>query len=196
VQLAHEWREDGNEKMRASKPREAVAAYRNAPAYDAADDELRYRLALALTSAGALDEAAAYLLSMLDREPGNGRYNLSLARIESARHDTERAVEYYKAALLSQWSKDEIGGRTEAWQELIHLLMVSGDVQQAVAQTLALSADQPKDSAVQLEAAETLFRQHRNAEAGEIVSGYLRMKADDVNAVSYKHLTLPTIYVV
>ena len=172
--LGREWAASAERNLQDQQPRMAVDAYRNALAYDHDDPELQFGLALALQKTGEADEAEAYIQSLLQREPGNGRFNLALARIEAQRHDVSRAVQAYRAALWSRWGKDEIADRSQAWIELIRLYLQTGSTQEAAAQALALSADLPKQDPRQVELAKTLFAQHRNLEAEDVVSALLR----------------------
>src|SRR4051794_32397104 len=78
--LARHWLQQGENDLR-SNPAKAVADYRTALLYSHDDPAYRLRLAQALAADGHTSQAIAYFLNLLDEQPGNGLYNLELARL-------------------------------------------------------------------------------------------------------------------
>jgi tetratricopeptide (TPR) repeat protein len=147
------WFKRGEEVLKRSRPSEAVEDFRNALAYSRDNDLYRLRLAQALMADHRPQEARAHLLSLWEKEPGDGTINLELARLAVMWGDTHQAVRYYHAAIYGVWLNEP---RQHRWQirfELSEYLLqrhTPQDVKDAQAELVALAAElPPQDAAAQ-----------------------------------------------
>jgi Flp pilus assembly protein TadD len=143
------WAQQAQVRTAASRPAEAVAAWRHAVAIDR--DNAGYRLALAgaLAAAGQDDAARQVLVTLRQLTPEDPEINLQLARLEARRHDVTAAVGYYQNALHGGWSADRMDQRGGVRVELIEYLLRQGQHSRALSELLVLSANLPDDAASQ-----------------------------------------------
>ena len=106
-------------------PREAVADFRNALAYSRDNDLYRLRLAQALMADHRPQEARSHLLSLWEKEPGDGTLNLELARLAAMWGDTPQAVRYYHAAIYGVWPDEPMAHRWQIRFELSEYLLAA-----------------------------------------------------------------------
>jgi tetratricopeptide (TPR) repeat protein len=142
--LAVEWSARGEQEF-ATEPRAAVAAFETALAYGPERTGDRLRLGEALIQARRPAEARAQLLTLWIDQPGNGRINLDLARLEAAAGNVRKAVGYYHAAVDGSWEQDAPTARRQARLEAAQLLLAHGDRFRAQSELIALTDDLPAD---------------------------------------------------
>ncbi len=143
--LALEWSRRGEQDL-GQRPADAVADFETALSYrpDRAAD--RFHLATALIAADRPAEARAHLLTLWTEEPGNGQFNLALARLAAADGQLDAAVRYYHAAVDGAWDSGARSARRVARQELARLLMSNNQPMRAQAELIALIEDLPSDA--------------------------------------------------
>jgi tetratricopeptide (TPR) repeat protein len=94
----------------------------------------------------------------LEEQPGNGLYNLELARLYSQRHDDRSAARYYNAAIYGAWSGDQTIARRGARAEFIQFLLRHNSQTQAQAEAIILTSGvSPNDVPARLQAAKILL---------------------------------------
>jgi tetratricopeptide (TPR) repeat protein len=169
--LAQQWYVSGERELTAGRPEAALEDFRSALVYSSNDSPTELRLAHTLAAAGHLSEARAYLLNLWEREPGNGTINLELARLAAHSGSAPQAIQYYHDAVYGQWDDDPAEHRRRARLELAEFLLSVGQKAQAQAELIALTAELPRDPALdtqvgalllnagEYEHAERLFRQ-------------------------------------
>ena len=150
---AQEWYTRGEEDLRAGRAEAALADFRTTLAYSHDNGQYQLRLAQALmapgNSAGAGSEARIYLLSLLEREPGNATVDLELARLAARDHAVSDAQRFYHGAIYGEWNDDPMVRRRAARLELVEFLLEAGHPDSARAELIALAADLPPDPFLQ-----------------------------------------------
>jgi predicted Zn-dependent protease len=161
-QFGAAWYERGEAALRQARPSEAVADFRNALAYSRDHDLYRLRLAQALMADHRPQEARSHLLSLWEKEPGDGTLNLELARLAAMWGDTPQAARYYHAAIYGVWPDEPTVHRWQIRFELSEYLLRQNtpqDPKAAQAELVALAAElPPQDVAAQMHLG-TLFLQ-------------------------------------
>lgn len=150
-QFARQWYTRGEDALKRSRPAEAVEDFRNALAYARDNDLYRLRLAQALMAGNRPQEARAHLLSLWEKEPGDGTINLELARLAAHWGDTPQAIRYYHAAIYGVWPDEPTPQRRfqirfELSEYLLHRNTVQG-AKDAQAELVALAAELPPQDA-------------------------------------------------
>jgi len=140
---ADRWHALGAERLAAGDPGGAVDALRTASRLDRENRGHRFALADALRRDGDNDAALDVLLRLRETLPEDVDVNASLARLEAARGNVEDAVRYYQAAVLALWQPSRIDARRALRIELIEFLILQGDPERALAETLKLSGEIP-----------------------------------------------------
>ena len=143
--LVQQWFRRGEQDMSAGQPGKALEDFRNALAYDPANDSVQLRLAEALLADGRLTEARSYLLNLWDRSPGSGEVNLDLAHVAMRMGDSEQAIRYFQSAIYGSWEKDPARQRRNARLELYGYLVSQGRTGDAQAELAGLAADTPAE---------------------------------------------------
>lgn len=139
--LGREWYTRGERSLSAGEAQDAIVDFRTALIYVRASDAYQLSLARALTAAGRVDEARAYLTGLWERDPGNAVVNLELGRLEARLGNTDEALRYYHNAMYDDWGKqDPAEARRTVRLELYHFLMSKGDRSQAQAELVAMAA--------------------------------------------------------
>ena len=150
----------GKDALSAGKPERAVGEFRTAVFYARDNSLYRLRLAQALARSDVpnqSNQAIAYLLNLWEQEPGNGIYNLELARLAARQHRSNDAIRYFHSAIFGVWDDDPMGWRRAARVELIRYLMTERQIPQAQSEVLALAADTSEnDSAALLQVADLM----------------------------------------
>jgi predicted Zn-dependent protease len=160
--FAEEWFARGEQDLEAKRVVAALADFRTALSYSHNNPLYDLRLAQALMQvpdspeAGA--EARTYLLSLLDREPGNGLVNVELARLAARNHDVSGALLYYHAAVYGAWAGDQVTKRRSARLELVQFLLDTGQADAARAELIALAPGLPADPALQVRVGNLLLQ--------------------------------------
>ncbi len=144
--LAVEWHLRGEVDLRKGRAEQAIADFRTALVYSHDNALYRLRLAQALIAANRADEARAYLLTLWEREPGNGTVNLELARLAVGRGDIAEAARYYHNAIYGVWTENPEERRRQVRIELCQFLVSRGTRHEAQAALIELAADLPRDS--------------------------------------------------
>jgi tetratricopeptide (TPR) repeat protein len=147
------WFKRGDDALKRSRPADAVEDFRNALAYSRDNDLYRLRLAQALMADHRPQEARAHLLSLWEKEPGDGTINLELARLAVTWGDTRQAVRYYHAAIYGVWPDEPAQHRLQIRFELSNYLLQRNTIQDtkaAQAELVALAGElPPQDAAAQ-----------------------------------------------
>lgn len=160
--FAEEWYARGEQDLQAKHVPAALADFRTALTYSHDNPQYQLRLAQALLRAGdsveARAEARTYLLTLLEREPGNGTVNLELARLAARNHDIADAQRYYHAAIYGQWNTDVVERRRAARLELVEFLLASGQKDSARAELIDMASGLPPDPALQTEVGTLLMQ--------------------------------------
>lgn len=149
-QFGRRWFAHGERALKNSQPAEAVEDFRNALAYARDNDLYRLRLAQALMADHRPQEARSHLLSLWEKEPGDGTINLELARLAVMWGDTRQAVRYYDAAIYGMWADEPLAQRLRVRFELSEYLLrrnAPQDVKDAQAELIALAAELPPQDA-------------------------------------------------
>lgn len=149
-QFAVRWYRRGEDALKRSHPAEAVVDFRNALAYSRDNDLYRLRLAQALMADNRPQEARAHLLSLWEKEPGDGTLNLELARLAARWGDTRQAVRYYDAAIYGLWPDEPTAHRWQIRFEISEYLLQRNTIQDAKdaqAELVALAAELPPQDA-------------------------------------------------
>jgi tetratricopeptide (TPR) repeat protein len=123
-----------------------VEDFRNALAYSRDNDLYRLCLAQALMADNRPQEARSHLLSLWDKEPGDGTLNLELARLAAMWGDIPQAIRYYHAAIYGVWPDEPTAHRCQIRFELSEYLLQRNTIQDtkdAQAELVALAAELP-----------------------------------------------------
>ena len=163
------WFERGEQALRMARPAEAVEDFHNALAYSPDNDLYRLRLAEALMADNRPREARSHLLSLWEKEPGDGTINLELARLAAMWGDTRQAVRYYHAAIYGVWLDEPTAHRWQIRFELIQYLLQRNtlqDTKDAQAELVALAGELlPQDTAGQMRLGTLFLRAGLDARA-------------------------------
>jgi tetratricopeptide (TPR) repeat protein len=152
VALATAWYKQGQQRMRAGDPDNAVAAFREANVNDHNNRLYVRALASALESDNRNAEAQELLLEVRENSPEDPEINLELARIAAKQSNVNEALRYYHNTLYGIWTGDNIDfKRQQVRRELIHFLLDRGVKDQALAEIIALGAHLPDTQAALVE---------------------------------------------
>jgi predicted Zn-dependent protease len=164
TKIASDWEKAGEVNLQTAHAQAAIEDFRNSLLYSPENNQVQLELAEALAAQGQLDEAEDYLFNLRSADPENSLINLELARIATRRGDVNAAVGYYHDAAFGQWPNDAHTNRVAARKELIQFLLAHNLRDQARAEALSLSADNPADPDIRTAAADFL------SQAGDIQS--------------------------
>lgn len=143
--LAHRWFERGELAMKQNLPDQASSDFNNALLYDHDNNEYTFLLAQSLAAGRHDAQALPYLLTLWDDEPGNGAVNLELARLEARAGGTDKALQFFHAAIYGEWQLDQQEMRRRARFELVNFLLDRNLFKNAEAELVGLEADLPED---------------------------------------------------
>jgi tetratricopeptide (TPR) repeat protein len=149
-QFGASWYDRGEKALKRGQAAKAVQDFRNALAYSRDNDRYRLRLAEALMADHRPQEARSHLLSLWEREPGDGTLNLELARLGVMWGDTRQAVRYYHAAIYGVWLDEPMIHRWQIRFEVSEYLLqrkTPQDTKDAQAELVALAAELPPQDA-------------------------------------------------
>ncbi|MGA2987164.1 MAG: tetratricopeptide repeat protein [Terriglobia bacterium] len=163
--LAENWYSQGEQALKAGHAAEALADFRNALAYSRDNPLYQLRLAQALVATGRLQEARIYLLSLRDREPGNGPVNLELARLAVRERAYPEALQYFHDAVYCEWEGDLVVQRRAVRLELVKFLLDSDQKAAARAELIAVAANLPPDAKLQVQVGALLMNAGGNDDA-------------------------------
>jgi tetratricopeptide (TPR) repeat protein len=141
--LARRWYQMGDANLTSGEPKLAVADFRTALLYSRDNPQFRLRLAEALAADNDIPQAIAYFLNLWEEQPGNGNYNLQLARLYARDNQPRKAAQYYNAAIYGVWPGDPVERRRQARMEYVKFLLATHDAANAQAEALALAAATP-----------------------------------------------------
>jgi predicted Zn-dependent protease len=175
-ELAQQWYISGERELREDRAEAALEDFRSALVYSPSDSLIELQLAHALAAAGHLPEARAYLLGLWEREPGNGTVNLELARLAAHSGSVPEAVQYYHDAIYGQWGDDPAEHRRRAGLELAEFLLRVGQKAQARVELIALTADLPRDPALETQVAALLLKTGEYEHAAPLFRQALRLR--------------------
>lgn len=181
--IAADWEKAGNVNLQTGHPAAAIENFRNSLLYSPDNSKLQLELAEALAAQGQLEEAESYLFNLRAADPENSMINLELARISARQDDVNAAITFYHEATFGQWPENAHVNQIAAWKELIEFLIRNGRTDQARAEALVMSADNPAAPEVGNAVAAYL------AQVGDIQSALneyqsvLRLAPNDVDAL-------------
>ena len=136
----------GRAALKSGHAEAALADFRNALTYSRDNSLFQLRLAQALAATGRVQEARTYLLSLREREPGNGPVNLELARLAVREHADPEAVQYFHDAVYSEWEGDPVVQRRAVRLELVKFLLDTDQKAAARAELIGVAANLPPDA--------------------------------------------------
>jgi tetratricopeptide (TPR) repeat protein len=149
---------DGSRLLKEGKTEQGVDLLRRAHALARENPDYELELINALMAAGKTEEAEPLIADILQRQPNDGRANLTAARLSVKEGNTADAEAYYHRAIYGVWP-DNSGSandghqgtryRVSARMELIGLLMQKGKKQELLAELLPLEEDAGNDSAIE-----------------------------------------------
>jgi tetratricopeptide (TPR) repeat protein len=180
-QLAAEWSARGDRDVDPA-PGNAVGAFETALSYGPERTGDRLRLGEALIQARQPAEARAQLLTLWTDQPGNGRINLDLARLEAADGNVRKAVRYYHGAVDGSWQEGAANARRQARLEAARLLLAHGERFPAQSELIALIDDLPPDSNAITEVAGLLVDAGAEARARTMLDRALALDHGNVQA--------------
>ncbi len=141
--LADQWFAQGEAAFHAGSARSAITDYQNALVYSPNNSVFQLHLALALSAAGRLEEAGAYLINLLAESPGSGQINLELARVSAREGVRLDAVRYYQSAIYGVWDADPSCSAGTCARNSAQFLLDRGDIADAQPEILALAQEVP-----------------------------------------------------
>jgi tetratricopeptide (TPR) repeat protein len=139
----------GMQLLAAGKAGKAIDALRDAYAIERQNAEYELQLITALTLTGKTAEAEPLLTDILQREPNDGRANLTAARLTIRKGNTAEAEAYYHRAIYGEWPGDAASHRVSARMELIDLLARMNQKQELLAELISLQAETPPNDEIQ-----------------------------------------------
>jgi len=181
--LAQQWYASGERDLAAGRAEAAIEDFRAALVYSHNDPLIEFQLAHALTVAGHLRQARAYLLALWEREPGNGTVNLELAQLAAGSGSVPEAIQYYHDALYAQWDKNPAQNRLLAGLDLAELLIKVGQKAQAQAELIALSGGLPNDPPLQTRVGTLLMQTGEYEHAAPLFRQALRVNPNYLPAL-------------
>jgi tetratricopeptide (TPR) repeat protein len=156
--LAQHWYNQGEADLTSGHAEAALVDFRNALTYSRDNSLFQLRLAQALVATGRLQEARVYLLSLRDREPGNGPLNLELARLAVREHAYPEAIQYFHDAVYSEWDGDPAVQRRAVRLELVKFLLDTDQKAAARAELIGVAGNLPPDAELHTKVAELFMK--------------------------------------
>jgi len=156
--LAQGWYSRGEQALKSNHAEAALADFRNALAYSRDVPLYQLRLAQALVATGRVQEGRTYLLSLRERQLGNGPVNLELARLAVRDHDSPEAVQYFHDAVYSDWDGNPAVQRRAVRLELVDFLLHSDQEAAARAELIAVASNLPPDAKLQTQVGALLMK--------------------------------------
>lgn len=181
--IATAWEKAGNANLQTGHAASAIEDFRNSLLYAPDNSKLQLELAEGLAAQGRLEEAESYLFNLRTADPENSMINLELARISARQGDANAAITFYHDATFGQWPEKAHANQIAAWNELIGFLMKNGKTDQARAEALVMSADNPADPEVRNASAAYLAQAHDPQGALNEYQAVLRLSPSDVDAL-------------
>lgn len=129
---------EGDAFLRKGDARDAIERFRSALTLARNNPQYELALARALFASGQLNDAEQVVSGLLDRDPGSGDANLTMARILAKQGKFADADFYYHRAIYGKWPEDATRRSLEVRLELVDLLARQGDKQALLAELLPL----------------------------------------------------------
>jgi thioredoxin-like negative regulator of GroEL len=142
---------EGVRLIQQGKANQGIDLLRKAHALERANTLYELDLVDALIAARKTEEADPLMNEIMQREPDDGRANLSAARLMLERDKSGEAVSYYHRAIYGEWPENARAHRVAVRMELVHLLVKAGRNQELLAELLPLQEEARKDMAIQKE---------------------------------------------
>ncbi len=181
--LARHWLRQGTDDLQAGQSARAVIDLRTALLYSHDNPNYRLRLAQALAANHQTSQAIAYFLNLWEEQPGNGLYNLELARLYSRENDARQASRYYNGAIYGAWETDPAASRRQARSEYIRFLLDHKSTTQAQAEAIILTSGVvPSDIPARFLAADTLLE---TGEYDRALDEYASLMKNDVARAAF-----------
>lgn len=182
-QLSRYWFTHALSALAASQPADAISDLRTSLLYSRENPRYLFTLAQALEADGRIPEARSYFLNLLEDEPGNGAFNLELARLAARENDVNHAMRYYSGAIYGAWDSDPVLRRQQVRQELIAYLLSQNMGTQARGELLTLTTEMPKNAASDLWVANAFSRLADDRNALDFYKSALRLDRRNDNAL-------------
>jgi predicted negative regulator of RcsB-dependent stress response len=164
---AARWKRRGEEALKHNNAQAAVYDLRTSLGYGPDDPGTEIALAEGLAKIGtprSLEEAAVYLNTLWEKEPGNGNINLQLARVLARQGQVASALEHYHAAVYGVWEgQGAVQGR-QARLEMVRYQISLGRFNDARGELL-IAAGNDSSTPTLMEAAGLLAEAHFPADA-------------------------------
>jgi Tfp pilus assembly protein PilF len=183
TKIASDWEKAGDVNLQANRAQAAIEDFRNSLLYSPDNDQVQLELAEALAAEGHSDEAENYLFNLRTSDPENSSIDLALARIAARQGDVEAAVGFYHDAAFGQWPDNAHTRRVAARKELIEFLLKHNRQDQARAEALSLSADNPADPEICTAGADFLVRAGDDQSALDEYEHVLRLAPNNLDAL-------------
>ena len=181
--LAQRWYARGERDLTAGQAEAAIEDFRTALIYSHNDPLIEFKLAHALTVAGHLRQARAYLLALWDSEPGNGTLNLELAQLAAQSGSVQEASQYYHDALYGQRDENPAEHRRLDGLDLAEFLIKVGQKAQAQAELIALTGGLPNDPPLQTRVGSLLMQTGEYEHAAPLFRQALRVNPNYLPAL-------------
>ncbi len=156
-QLAAGQFEEGEGRLKAGHPEQAIPFFHAALSYSPRNAEYQLNVARALRDTGRFDEAQAYLFRLWERNPEDSVTNLALGRLAVKRHSQPDALRYYHNAIYGHWDTDPDENRREVRLELVQFLIGEHSYNQAQSELIALVPEIPGNPDLQLRVAQLFY---------------------------------------
>jgi tetratricopeptide (TPR) repeat protein len=164
---AARWKRRGEDALAHNNATAAVYDLRTALGYGHDDPGTEVDLARALAMLGtrrSLQEAAVYLNTLWEKEPGNGNINLQLARVLARQGQTTSALDHYHAAIYGVWNGTGAVEGRRARLEMVRYQITLGRYSDARGELL-IAAGNDTTTATLMEVAGLLAEAHAPADA-------------------------------
>ena len=182
--MAREWYERGVTEMKAGNAEAALDPLRTALVYSRENPEYELTLAQALVAGQHYSEAQTYLLTLWDQQPGGSTVNLELARLAARGGNVADAIRYYEASIYGVWESNGEENRRAARLELIDYLAAHGREAEALAETIAFSANLPPDPSLYTRAGNLFLVEKSYARALDQFRASLRLDPRNADALA------------
>lgn len=164
---AARWKRRGQDALTHSNAKAAVYDLRTALGYGQDDPSTEVDLARALAMVDtkqSLQEAAVYLNTLWEKEPGNGNINLQLARVLARQKQVTSALDHYHAAIYGVWNGTGAVEGRRARLEMVRYQISLGRYNDARGELL-IAAGNDNTTATLMEVAGLLAQAHAPADA-------------------------------
>jgi tetratricopeptide (TPR) repeat protein len=162
------WKRRGEDALKHRNAPAAVYDLRTSLGYGQQDDPgTEIELAEGLAEIGSprsLEEAAVYLNTLWEKEPGNGNINLQLARVLARQGQAASALEHYHAAVYGVWEGHGAVQGRQARLEMVRYQISLGRFNDARGELL-IAAGNDRSTPTLMEAAGLLAEAHFPADA-------------------------------